>query len=79
VFYDPRAVAHAGSGRPSRHARCVTVDERRALLTSANFTEAAQQRNIEAGVLADDAVLALSLSSQFSSLIAKGLLRRLEV
>jgi len=35
----------------SLHAKCVVIDRRVALITSANFTEAAQQRNIEAGVI----------------------------
>jgi phosphatidylserine/phosphatidylglycerophosphate/cardiolipin synthase-like enzyme len=30
------------------HAKCIVVNERKALATSANFTEAAQMGNIEA-------------------------------
>ena len=37
--------------RGSLHAKCVVVDRSTALVTSANFTEAAQHRNIEAGLL----------------------------
>jgi phosphatidylserine/phosphatidylglycerophosphate/cardiolipin synthase-like enzyme len=33
------------------HAKCVIADQRQALITSANFTEAAQKRNIEVGLL----------------------------
>lgn len=39
------------SARASLHAKCVIADRRTALVTSANFTEAAQTKNIEAGVL----------------------------
>jgi phosphatidylserine/phosphatidylglycerophosphate/cardiolipin synthase-like enzyme len=48
LFYDP-AVRKQGDKRVKLHAKCVVVDERWAFITSANFTEAAQERNIEAG------------------------------
>lgn len=51
VFYDPRSLSPTGQPRASLHAKCIVVDREIALVTSANFTEAAQQRNIEAGVL----------------------------
>lgn len=77
VFYDPRALAIDRDRRASLHAKCVVVDDRWSLITSANFTEAAQDRNIEAGLLVDDPHLARSLRSQFDGLIAAGGLRRL--
>lgn len=46
------------------------------LLTSANFTEAAQVRNIEAGVLLDNPFIAQSLREQFESLVHRGALLR---
>ncbi|MGH9321370.1 MAG: phospholipase D-like domain-containing protein [Vicinamibacteria bacterium] len=63
----------------SLHAKCVVVDDRLSLVTSANFTEAAHWRNIEAGVLVDDPRFAVNLRSQFDRLIAEGLLLRLPV
>ena len=49
VFYDPRGLQPGGSGpRAVQHAKCVVIDDAEALVTSANFTEAAQERNIEA-------------------------------
>lgn len=51
LYYDPRALAEESQQRASLHAKCVIVDRRIALITSANFTEAAQRKNIEAGVL----------------------------
>jgi phosphatidylserine/phosphatidylglycerophosphate/cardiolipin synthase-like enzyme len=51
VFYDPRALAERWEDRASLHAKCVIVDRCTAIVTSANFTEAAQRKNIEAGVL----------------------------
>lgn len=51
VFYDPRSLSHYNTKRSSLHAKCLIVDRRVAMVTSANFTEAAQKRNIEAGIL----------------------------
>ena len=51
LYYDPRALAEDSQQRASLHAKCIIVDRRVALITSANFTEAAQRKNIEAGVL----------------------------
>ena len=45
------------------------------LVTSDNFTQAAHERNIEAGVLSDR-VLAMSMRSQFETLIIKKILCR---
>jgi phosphatidylserine/phosphatidylglycerophosphate/cardiolipin synthase-like enzyme len=47
-----------------------------ALITSANFTEAAHERNIDAGTAITDSVLARALKAQFDSLVDHGELRR---
>lgn len=75
MYYDPRT-AVAGPPWASLHAKCVVVDERRAFITSANFTDRGQTRNIEAGVLIDDPDFATSLVAQWERLIAAGLVRR---
>lgn len=49
----------------SLHAKCVVVDGRWVLVTSANFTDRGQTRNLEAGVLLDDNRLAGVLEAQF--------------
>lgn len=49
----------------SLHAKCVVVDQRWCFVTSANFTNRGQSRNIEVGVLVDDAELAVRISAQF--------------
>lgn len=69
VFYDPRALEMDGDKRACLHAKCVIVDDQSFLVTSANFSEAAQIRNIEAGVLIDDARRAVALRRQFDSLV----------
>ena len=50
----------------SLHAKCVVVDHRYVFVTSANFTDRGQTRNIEVGVLLDDEPLAAVLETQFS-------------
>jgi phosphatidylserine/phosphatidylglycerophosphate/cardiolipin synthase-like enzyme len=58
------------------HAKVIVVDRKTALVTSANFTEAAQDRNIEAGVLIQNAHFSGRLQSYFESLIEKQALKR---
>jgi phosphatidylserine/phosphatidylglycerophosphate/cardiolipin synthase-like enzyme len=72
LFYDPRTL-------PSRsvvslHAKCIVVDDERALITSANFTDRGQTRNVEVGVLIDDAAFAASLAGQWRALTDAGLM-----
>jgi phosphatidylserine/phosphatidylglycerophosphate/cardiolipin synthase-like enzyme len=74
VYYDRRALVSGNFEHSSLHAKCIVVDERKAFVTSANFTEAAQMRNIEAGVLITDSNFARSLVGQFEALISNGLL-----
>jgi phosphatidylserine/phosphatidylglycerophosphate/cardiolipin synthase-like enzyme len=74
VFYDPRALSKAKA--PQLHAKCIVVDDEVALVTSANFSEAAQTDNIEAGVVVRDPRFASALSQQFEGLVARGLLEQ---
>jgi len=76
VFHDPRALTHTQGPRACLHAKCVVVDDERVLVTSANFTEAAHERNIEAGVLVADRGAAKAIRTQFETLVTKGALRR---
>lgn len=77
VFHDPRSLEIGGSKRACLHAKCVVADEERAFITSANFTEAARERNIEAGVLIVDASLARALKAQFDTLVDRRALKRI--
>jgi phosphatidylserine/phosphatidylglycerophosphate/cardiolipin synthase-like enzyme len=76
LYYDPDTV-FPGAG-VILHAKCVVVDERRSLVTSANFTESAQTRNIEVGALIDDATFARNLVKQWRSAADAGFFRALE-
>lgn len=77
VFYDPRSLETDGHKRAVLHAKAVVVDGRWTLLTSANFTEAAQERNIEAGVVIDDKQIAERVTRQFDQFVEAGVLRGL--
>ncbi len=74
LYYDPES-RKQGTSRASLHAKCVVVDGRWVFITSANFTEAAQERNIEAGVLLDNGNIAKSLIGRFHALREAGRLR----
>jgi phosphatidylserine/phosphatidylglycerophosphate/cardiolipin synthase-like enzyme len=76
VFYDPRSLSTETGPKTCLHAKCVVVDEERLFVTSANFTEAAHERNIEAGVLIADPVAAKAMRSQFEALVDRKILRR---
>jgi phosphatidylserine/phosphatidylglycerophosphate/cardiolipin synthase-like enzyme len=76
LFYDPRALSPEPGPRASLHAKCIVVDDSRAFVTSANFTEAAQERNIECGVLVNDPHFGRALRDQFESLVTTGGLKR---
>jgi phosphatidylserine/phosphatidylglycerophosphate/cardiolipin synthase-like enzyme len=77
VYYDPRSVAPVGRTRSALHAKCVVIDGQVALVTSANFTEAAQERNIEVGLLVHSPVIASQVEEHFRALIRGGYLERL--
>lgn len=49
----------------SLHAKCVVVDGRWVFITSANFTDRGQTRNVEVGVVLEDVKLAAVLEAQF--------------
>jgi phosphatidylserine/phosphatidylglycerophosphate/cardiolipin synthase-like enzyme len=76
VFYDPRSLASDGWTRACLHAKCIVIDEDRALITSANFTEAAHERNLEAGAVITDTIFARRLKAQFGALVNQGALKR---
>jgi phosphatidylserine/phosphatidylglycerophosphate/cardiolipin synthase-like enzyme len=74
LYYDPRALMTSSEGRASLHAKCVVVDRKAALITSANFTEAAQYRNIELGLLVRHAPIAERIAGYFEGLRWSGML-----
>jgi phosphatidylserine/phosphatidylglycerophosphate/cardiolipin synthase-like enzyme len=75
LYYDPRT-ASPGPPWASLHAKCIVVDDERSLITSANFTDRGQTRNIEAGVLIEDAAFAAELAGQWRQIVSEGLVRK---
>jgi phosphatidylserine/phosphatidylglycerophosphate/cardiolipin synthase-like enzyme len=58
------------------HAKCVVIDEFDLFVSSANFTEAAQQRNIEVGLRLRSTMVAGRIVRFFESLVAGGRFER---
>jgi phosphatidylserine/phosphatidylglycerophosphate/cardiolipin synthase-like enzyme len=75
LFFDPRSLDSSSQKRASLHAKAVVVDARSVFISSANFTEAAQERNIEVGILAHSASLAGRLSEFFERGLSRGVFR----
>lgn len=76
VYYDPRSIADNHPVRSSLHAKCVVVDSKKVFVSSANFTEAGQERNIEVGLNIENAWLANQLVRHFRLLHESKLLVR---
>jgi len=76
IYFDPRSLSIDAKQRAVLHAKCIIVDGRTAFVSSANFTEAAQERNIEVGVLVRSEIIADRLIAFFSALISTGAARR---
>jgi phosphatidylserine/phosphatidylglycerophosphate/cardiolipin synthase-like enzyme len=72
IFHDARVLDR--SEWLSLHAKCVVVDERETLLTSANFTERAHERNVEMGVHVLDMDFAGRVAAHWHSLVVAGLM-----
>lgn len=70
LYYDPRSLEENKEERSSLHAKCIVIDRRIAFVTSANFTQAAQYRNIEVGALIRSSVFASELQQHFERLLA---------
>jgi phosphatidylserine/phosphatidylglycerophosphate/cardiolipin synthase-like enzyme len=76
VFFDPRSIADVTPVRSSLHAKCVVVDGEKVFVSSANFTEAGQERNIEVGLLIESRLLSDRITNHFKQLVAHGHARK---
>jgi phosphatidylserine/phosphatidylglycerophosphate/cardiolipin synthase-like enzyme len=74
IYYDPRTVTPGSFA--SLHAKCIVVDEARSLVTSANFTDRGQTRNVEVGALIDDPGFGSALVRQWDLAVAAGIFVR---
>jgi phosphatidylserine/phosphatidylglycerophosphate/cardiolipin synthase-like enzyme len=76
IYFDPRSLAIDAKRKAILHAKCVVIDGRTSFVSSANFTEAAQERNIEVGVLIRSSIVAERLINFFAALISTRAVRR---
>ncbi len=72
VFYDPRSVSMESGKTAALHAKCIVIDRFDLFVSSANFTEAAQRRNIEVGLRLRSPIVACRAVRFFDSLLASG-------
>jgi phosphatidylserine/phosphatidylglycerophosphate/cardiolipin synthase-like enzyme len=72
VFFDSRSLDFSSPKRACLHAKAVVVDSHSVFISSANFTEAAQERNVEVGILAKSESLARRLTEFFDKGLASG-------
>jgi phosphatidylserine/phosphatidylglycerophosphate/cardiolipin synthase-like enzyme len=69
LYYDPRSLDVDMNRRATWHAKVIVVDDEVSFVTSANFTEWAHQRNVEAGALIRSTDFARQLRQQFDNLV----------
>jgi phosphatidylserine/phosphatidylglycerophosphate/cardiolipin synthase-like enzyme len=62
IYYDVRSTAVL-------HAKCILIDSEELFVTSANFTDAAQHRNVEVGLVVKSPVVADQATRFFESLM----------
>lgn len=79
TYYYPPSLEADWMKRSCLHAKCVVVDGEVAFVSSANFTEAAQEKNIEVGVLIRSRTLAVRITRHFDALVADGCVAPLEL
>jgi len=76
LLYYPRSLEVDVQKKASLHAKCIVVDGKVSFVSSANFTEAAQVRNIEVGVLIRSDYFSTKLQHHFQSLADARLVKR---
>ncbi len=73
LWYSPLTLAPNDGGEwCSMHIKSVVIDRRVWFVTSANFTERAQERNFELGVCLEDAALAERVVQHFDRGVCEG-------
>lgn len=75
MYYFPKSLEPEARSRAALHAKCVVVDGKACFVSSANFTEAAQNKNIEVGLLVRSAVVATRLQKHLESLVEGAILQ----
>jgi phosphatidylserine/phosphatidylglycerophosphate/cardiolipin synthase-like enzyme len=79
VYFDRRSVDLDRDQRACLHAKVVVVDGRHVFVSSANFTEAAQLRNIEVGVVTRSELIARQLTEFVDAQLRAGTFARVPI
>lgn len=77
VFYFPQSLQDDVNNRAALHAKCVVIDSEACFVSSANFTEAAQTKNIEVGLLVRSTIVATRLHRYLQLLVDGGVVQRM--
>lgn len=72
IYYYKASVLDGWQNRGALHAKCVVADGSDFLISSANFTKAAQTKNIEIGVKHSDSKIASELVRYVEKLVSAG-------
>ena len=72
IYYYPPSLENDSNKRSCLHAKCVVVDDESVFISSANFTEAAQCRNIEVGLSVHSQQIGRKLVAHFDTLLHDG-------
>ena len=75
LFYFPISLEEQSAERAAMHAKVIVIDNAKVFISSANFTEVAQQRNIEVGLMIRSKPLANQLTRYFESMVTEGTLK----
>jgi phosphatidylserine/phosphatidylglycerophosphate/cardiolipin synthase-like enzyme len=70
IYFDPRSLAADRTGAASLHAKCIVVDGERVFVSSANFTDRGQTKNIELGLILRSQVIGLRIQELFEQMLA---------
>jgi len=76
IFFDPRSLETDRTKKGILHAKCVVVDGTHVFVSSANFTEAAQERNVEVGLLLHSTTIGERITRFFEAMTDAGHLHR---
>lgn len=77
IYYYPPSLESDSKKRSCLHAKCVVVDSESVFISSANFTEAAQCRNIEVGLSIRSTQIGRELVTHFDALLHNGVFESL--
>jgi phosphatidylserine/phosphatidylglycerophosphate/cardiolipin synthase-like enzyme len=76
IYYDPRSLAADRTGAASLHAKCIVVDGEHVFVSSANFTERGQTKNIELGLILRSRSVGLRIQEFFDQYVSASSLKK---